>query len=657
MLRASDPIVAQEFDRLCRNSIESQQWATGDMFYVGTVTREGSRADRIITGLTIGASGKIARSDGVAPTWSTATYPNTAIRGDIIRASAANTWSAYALGASGMVLRSDGIDIAYSTFTIPNTFAAGDLVYASAANVLAGLAIGGAGTVLGITAGVPAWQTPSTYLAHNLLSATHGDSAAEAVAVGAMIYGENPAAWTRLAPGGQGDVLVIKATTPLGAAGNCPNWLARGGAGALLMSNGADSVYATTLTGTYTMSAAGTALTINNDLQVSRSVGIGVAAPAVSSALSIGAHGQTLAANDVAWGSSGTNYVFWDNSSSELGILGQLGVGTQAVPHGGIGGGIIAIEGANANLAAGPHVQITTATDDRPLVQVLAWAHNNIRIGFDTYYTGSWIAAETNAFAFYKTGGNFLIYGNSGLTPGSAYTPTVLVTILPGSTGGFNITGYQNTGTTILATAQGDAAFGKSAGNQLFWDESAGGLGVNVTVPIYRLDVGAAILSGTQATALRAGVAGTYASAAALTYDVLNMPAHTVTLTGTTGMTAACAIAGLRLGIVTVTDASAITVDNGASLYIAGPVAQAGSVTITNKYALFVDDGTTRLDGVLDHNGSQIGFFNTTLGSQQTYTPTNDVTMRSFDPNTVSLVTLANVVATMLRDSCGLFGV
>lgn len=116
-------------------------------------------------------------------------------------------------------------------------------------------------------------------------------------------------------------------------------------------------------------------------------------------------------------------------------------------------------------------------------------------------------------------------------------------------------------------------------------------------------DFGTAPTAGTNATftnvecARFGGSVTIGATAATMTYSVVSFPAHTVTVTGATQITAACGFAALRLDIVTVTDASAVTVDQMATLYIAGQPAAAGSVTGTNKYAVFVDAGLSRFDG------------------------------------------------------------
>lgn len=88
--------------------------------------------------------------------------------------------------------------------------------------------------------------------------------------------------------------------------------------------------------------------------------------------------------------------------------------------------------------------------------------------------------------------------------------------------------------------------------------------------------------------------APTITAAAGTTYSQVATSAETVTLTGTTGVTALNGLA-LNLGAVTVTDASAVTVTTMSSLYVALPVA-GGSVTATTTYtATFA--GAIRVDG------------------------------------------------------------
>jgi len=92
------------------------------------------------------------------------------------------------------------------------------------------------------------------------------------------------------------------------------------------------------------------------------------------------------------------------------------------------------------------------------------------------------------------------------------------------------------------------------------------------------------------------GAAAIGATSASMTYGLIDIPAHTVTVTGSTQVTSSPGIAGVRIGIVTVTDAAAVTIDSGASLCIAGAVTAAGSVTLTAPLSLWLDAGRARFD-------------------------------------------------------------
>ena len=116
------------------------------------------------------------------------------------------------------------------------------------------------------------------------------------------------------------------------------------------------------------------------------------------------------------------------------------------------------------------------------------------------------------------------------------------------------------------------------------------------TVSIVSAPVAGTNTTITNAFALQAGGATTQVTASGLIYGAIDIPAHTLTVTGTTQVTSA-GPAGLRIGVLTITDASVVTVDSAASLYIAGPPVQAGSVTLTSAYSLWIDAGNVRFDG------------------------------------------------------------
>jgi hypothetical protein len=76
---------------------------------------------------------------------------------------------------------------------------------------------------------------------------------------------------------------------------------------------------------------------------------------------------------------------------------GKIGIGTITVPHASVGAALLAIEGANSSVD-GPHLQLTTASDDYPLLQIIPWSHDSISICFDSYYDGSnWKSSDAGS--------------------------------------------------------------------------------------------------------------------------------------------------------------------------------------------------------------------------------------------------------------------
>ena len=67
----------------------------------------------------------------------------------------------------------------------------------------------------------------------------------------------------------------------------------------------------------------------------------------------------------------------------------------------------------------------------------------------------------------------------------------------------------------------------------------------------------------------------------------------------------------------TVVGGNSITFTDAATVYIEnGPITSDVNVTFTNAWALWVDDGHTRLDGDLDHRGTNLGFYGATPVAQ-----------------------------------------
>lgn len=124
----------------------------------------------------------------------------------------------------------------------------------------------------------------------------------------------------------------------------------------------------------------------------------------------------------------------------------KIGIGTAAIPHGAIGIGLFAIEGLDSN-ADGPHIQLTTASDDYPLFQVKAWAHDDLALLFDCYYDGS-------NFVSSDAGSNFLITKASDLLKFYVDTGTAAGANLSViEVGCFNTAGHVGIGTIAVDTS------------------------------------------------------------------------------------------------------------------------------------------------------------------------------------------------------------
>jgi len=100
----------------------------------------------------------------------------------------------------------------------------------------------------------------------------------------------------------------------------------------------------------------------------------------------------------------------------------------------------------------------------------------------------------------------------------------------------------------------------------------------------------------TASSKLQVVASKTIASAAGAVWDGVKFAASTLTLTGGTQVTSS--VNFFNIAAPTITDASAITVDTAATLYVAGPPAAAGSVTITAPYAVHVAAGNVRIDSL-----------------------------------------------------------
>lgn len=100
----------------------------------------------------------------------------------------------------------------------------------------------------------------------------------------------------------------------------------------------------------------------------------------------------------------------------------------------------------------------------------------------------------------------------------------------------------------------------------------------------------------------------TVASATSATLRTLYGAAQTITLTGSTNITTSAGFNFAEFGRPTYSAASALTITNAATVYIANsPLGGgAGPVTITNTYAFWVGAGTSRFDGNVTLNAGQL---------------------------------------------------
>ncbi len=113
------------------------------------------------------------------------------------------------------------------------------------------------------------------------------------------------------------------------------------------------------------------------------------------------------------------------NGSDIYYSAGKVGIGTSAIPHGGVGRAMFAIDGPNAH-NNGPHIQYTTDADNFPLFQQLNWRHGDIYQLFDSYYDSDGLIKSSDAgsnLIIQKGQGNRLRFRyDSGVTPGDPIT-------------------------------------------------------------------------------------------------------------------------------------------------------------------------------------------------------------------------------------------
>jgi hypothetical protein len=143
-------------------------------------------------------------------------------------------------------------------------------------------------------------------------------------------------------------------------------------------------------------------------------------------------------------GSQSTNNGIWEIVPSTTTDIfydkGKVGIGTAAIPHGGIGWAMLALDGSFED-ESGPHIQITTDEDDYPLLQVLSFSHDDIFISFDAYWNGSWRSSDAGSnYQIRKASDRFSIMYESNVSVSGAVPWNTGITL--------NINGDVGIGTT-----------------------------------------------------------------------------------------------------------------------------------------------------------------------------------------------------------------
>jgi hypothetical protein len=150
-----------------------------------------------------------------------------------------------------------------------------------------------------------------------------------------------------------------------------------------------------------------------------------------------------------------------------------------------------------------------------------------------------------------------------------------------------------------------------------------------------------------------------------LTWDLEGTP-NVVTLASGTGV-ANLIMSGISLnlnstgvrlsgasGVFTILGLGGTPEDITFDLNTSDTITVASTTTVGNLVFNYGNVRTTsalEIDGDLNHDGSNIAFFNAAGSTQRgPYTPTNVTTDRSFDADTVAIAELADVVGTLIAD-------
>lgn len=165
-------------------------YAVGDILYSGvtvTTPSAGTTVDQTLSKLSIGSAGKIIRSTGTAPSWTTSTFPDAAS------------------ATVGTFLRSDGTNFINSTLILPNSSTVDQLLFSSSTNTVGEITKANSSILVTNASGTPSWSV--TLPAHTVTtSVTVPTIYAQAATGGTLTLRANAADTT-------GTVSITTATT------------------------------------------------------------------------------------------------------------------------------------------------------------------------------------------------------------------------------------------------------------------------------------------------------------------------------------------------------------------------------------------------------------------------------------------------------------
>ncbi len=106
------------------------------------------------------------------------------------------------------------------------------------------------------------------------------------------------------------------------------------------------------------------------------------------------------------------------------------------------------------NSANGPHIQTFTNADNYPLLQIKSWQHNDITLGFDTYFDGTSYRSSNSGsnFVLGKIANSFQVLVGSGDSHRRS-VPTLTVASSWTASGNFTCN-YPISGTSLSLNAQ-----------------------------------------------------------------------------------------------------------------------------------------------------------------------------------------------------------